>query len=172
VAAAWLTNQRTAATATPDAPRLARLPRTVVAGTGGLALITGSTLFLAPVQAISYWPWPLTPLTCRVVGATFCLGSAGLAVLADDRWETVHLMRQVQLVMFTAILGAAVRARREFLTDRPLTWVLAAGFLALFAATIASALPPQARPPSRSPDTPSATSLSTRQARFPLRRIP
>jgi hypothetical protein len=141
VAAAGVANQRTAAPADPDAPRLGRVPRTVVAGIGGLALITGIALFLAPVQAISYWPWPLTPLTCRVVGATFCLGSAGLAVLVDDRWDTVRLMRQVQLVMFTAILAAAVRVRGEFLTDRPLTWVMAAGFLALFAATLASSLP-------------------------------
>jgi hypothetical protein len=92
-------------------------------------------------------------LTCRVVAATFCLGSAGLAMLTDDRWETVRLMRQVQLVMFTAILVAAVRAHHEFLTHRPLTWIMAAGFLALFAATIASAQGHDRanRPPRRSP---------------------
>jgi hypothetical protein len=126
VAGAWLANQHTAAPPAPDAPRLGRVARTVVAGTGALVLITGIALFLAPTEAITYWPWPLTPLTCRVVGATFCLGSAGLAVLVDDRWEAVRLMRQVQLVMFTGILGATMRARDEFLTDRPLTWVMAA----------------------------------------------
>jgi hypothetical protein len=126
VAGAWLANQHTAAPPAPDAPRLGRVARTVVAGTGALVLITGIALFLAPTEAITYWPWPLTPLTCRVVGATFCLGSAGLAVLVDDRWEAVRLMRRVQLVMFTGILGATMRARDEFLTDRPLTWVMAA----------------------------------------------
>jgi len=56
------------------------------------------------------WPWALTPLTSRVVGATFCLGAAGLAVLVDDRWEAVRVMRRVQLVMFALILLAALRA--------------------------------------------------------------
>ena len=78
----------------------------VVAGMGGLAVVTGLLMFVAPARAIAVWPWPLTPLTCRVVGATFCLGAAGLGVLVDDRWESVRLMRQVQLVMFALILVA------------------------------------------------------------------
>ncbi|GAA4717234.1 hypothetical protein GCM10025782_12910 [Pedococcus ginsenosidimutans] len=138
VVAAWLTNQRYAAESRPDEPRLGRVARTVVAGFGALALVTGVLMFLFPTRAISLWPWALTPLTCRVVGATFCLGVAGMGVLADDRWETVRLMRRVQLVMFALILVAAVRARAEFLTDRPLTWVMGAGFVLLFAGSLLS----------------------------------
>ena len=140
VVGAWLANQRYAGQPAPDAPHLARVPRAVVAGMGGLAVVTGLVLFIAPAWAITVWPWPLTPLTSRVVGATFCLGAAGLGVLVDDRWESVRLMRQVQLVMFALILVAVVRARQEFFTDRPLTWVLGAGFLALFAASVISAV--------------------------------
>ena len=138
VVAAWLANQRYAARPAPDQPRLGRMPRRVVSDLGGLAVLTGLVMFVAPARVITVWPWPLTPLTCRVVGATFCLGAAGLGVLADDRWESVRLMRQVQLVMFTLILVAVVRARHEFFTDRPLTWVMGAGFLALFAASVVS----------------------------------
>jgi hypothetical protein len=140
VVAAWLTNQRYAAPPAPDAPRLGRVARGVVAGTGAVALATGLFLFLAPARAITVWPWPLTPLTSRVVGATFCLGCAGLAVLRDSRWETVRGMRRVQLVMFALILVAVVRARHEFFTDRPLTWVMAVGFVLTFAGSAASAL--------------------------------
>lgn len=133
---AWVANQRYAGQPAPDAPRLGRAARLVVAAVGGLALVTGVGMFLAPAWASSVWPWPLTPLTARVVGATFCLGAAGLGVLADDRWEAVRLMRRVQLVMFTLIVVAVVRARHELLTDRPLTWVMGAGFAALFVASV------------------------------------
>ncbi|WP_406830272.1 hypothetical protein ABEG17_14920 [Pedococcus sp. KACC 23699] len=149
VIAAWLANQRYAAEPSPDEPRLDRTAQVVVAGVGGLAGATGLLMFVVPARAIAVWPWPLTPLTCRVVGAVFCLGVAGLGVLFDDRWETVRLMRQVQLVMFSLILVAAVRARQEFLTDRPLTWVMAAGFLGLFAASAGTAARDWARESSR-----------------------
>jgi hypothetical protein len=140
VAAAWLTNQRYAGQPAPDQPRLGRVARWVVAGMGALSVLTGVAMFVVPARVIPVWPWPLTPLTCRVVGATFCLGAAGLVVLADHRWEAVRLMRQVQLVMFALILVAVVRARHEFFTDRPLTWVMAVGFVGLFAFSVASAV--------------------------------
>ncbi|WP_457253130.1 hypothetical protein [Pedococcus sp. P5_B7] len=152
VVAAWLANQRYAAPPAPDAPRLGRVARTVVAGTGALALVTGVLLFVAPARAIPLWPWPLTPLTSRVVGATFCLGTAGLGVLRDPRWETVRVMRRVQLVMFALILVAVVRARHEFFTDRPLTWVMGVGFVVAFAGSAASALsPPRGIPTAATP---------------------
>lgn len=141
VVAAWLANQRYAAPPAPDAPRLGRGARVAVAAMGALAVVTGLTLFLAPAWAVTVWPWPLTPLTARVVGATFCLGAAGLGVLVDDRWESLWLMRRVQLVMFSLIAIAVVRARHEFLTDRPLTWLMGVGFVALFAVSAFSALP-------------------------------
>jgi hypothetical protein len=140
VVAAWIANQRYAGQPAPDVPRLGRVARRFVADVGGLAVLTGLAMFVAPARAIPVWPWPLTPLTCRVVGATFCLGSAGLGVLVDHRWEAVRLMQQVQLVMFALILVAVVRARHEFLTDRPLTWVMGAGFVGMFAVSVASAV--------------------------------
>ena len=152
VAGAFLVNQRYAAAAAPGAPRLGRMTRLVVAGTGALAGLTGLFLFLAPTSAMQIWPWPLTPLTSRVVGATFCLGVAGLAVVWDDRWETVGLMRETELVMLTLFLLAAVRARGEFLTDRPLTWVLAVGVVALFVASLLSVV--SSRPGRRAQPTP------------------
>jgi hypothetical protein len=66
----------------------------VLPTTRALAAFTGATLFLAPDWAATWWAWPLTPLTSRVVGATFCLGSAGLVVLVDSRWLAPRLMVQ------------------------------------------------------------------------------
>ena len=168
VAGAWVANQRYAGRPAPDSPRLGRVPRIVLVGIGGLAVLTGVAMFVAPARAITVWPWPLTPLTCRVVGATFCLGAAGLGVLADDRRDTVRLMRRVQLVMFVLILGAVVRARHEFFVDRPLTWVMGTGFVAVFAASVVSGLPRRTanpRTPARGirpelPDAPSGSALN------------
>ncbi len=145
VVAAWVANQRWAATPTPDEPRLGRGSRTVVALAGGLAVLTGAFLFVAPALAIPVWPWPLTPLTCRVVAATFCLGAAGLGVLVDDRWATVRVMRSVLLVMLALILVAVLRARDELFTDRPLSWVMGLGFVAVLVAASASAVVDQRR---------------------------
>jgi hypothetical protein len=68
-------------------------------------------MFFAPGRVIPLWPWMLTPLTCRVVGAIFCLGTAGIGVLNDPRWATIRLMLQVEALMVALILVAAVRAR-------------------------------------------------------------
>lgn len=151
VVGAWLANQRYAAPERPEEPRLGRATRGVICGTGALAGLTGLFLFLLPKTAIAIWPWPLTPLTARVVGATFCLGLAGLAVLWDDRRVAVELMREVELVMLSLVLLAVVRARGEFLTGRPLTWVLGAGFLALLVVSAVSLVldPAHRRPAGR-----------------------
>jgi hypothetical protein len=131
VIGAWIANRRHAAPARDDEQRLGTTARWIVALVGLAALLTGIVMFLAPAQMIAIWPWLLTPLTCRVMGAIFCLGSAGLGVLPDPRWLTVKLMLQVEILMITLMLIAAIRARTEFLTDRPLTWVMLAGFTAV-----------------------------------------
>ena len=76
-------------------------------------------MFAVPSLVIPVWPWLLTPLTCRVVGAVFCLGSAGLVVLRDSRWVRLRLMVEVEVVMLTLILVGAVRGRSDLYTDRP-----------------------------------------------------
>jgi len=131
VFAAWLANRRFAAPARVDEARLSTVARWVVALIGLLALIQGIVMFLMPTQVIGSWPWALTPLTCRVIGAIFCLGSAGIAVLVDSRWTTVKLMLQVEALMVALMLIAAVRAREEFDASRPLTWLMLGGFVAV-----------------------------------------
>lgn len=129
VLAAWLVNRSVAAPARDDEPRLGDLARWLVGLVGLAALVTGVAMFVAPTAMIGVWPWALTPLTCRVVGAVFCLGSAGLGVVRDPRWLTVRLMLQVEVLMVALMGVGAVRARAELLTDRPLTWLMLAGFV-------------------------------------------
>lgn len=131
VFAAWLANRRLAAPARVDEACLSAVARWIVGLIGLLALLQGIVMFLTPTQVIGIWPWTLTPLTCRVIGAIFCLGSAGIAVLVDPRWTTTKLMLQVEALMVALMLIAAVRARAEFDASRPLTWLMLGGFVAV-----------------------------------------
>ncbi|TQM58451.1 hypothetical protein [Humibacillus xanthopallidus] len=129
VLGAWLANSRVAAPPRPDERRIGPVARAVIATGGGLALLQGLVLFAAPSLMIPLWPWQLTPLTCRVVGAIFCLGSAGLVVIGDPRWERLRLLVEVATVMLTLMLVGALRARGDLHGDRMLTWLLAVGFI-------------------------------------------
>jgi hypothetical protein len=88
-------------------------------------------MFVAPSLVIGIWPWALTPLTCRVIAAIFCLGSAGLVVLLDPRWTTLKLLLETEMLMIALMVAGGVRARKEFATGRPLTWLLLGGFIAV-----------------------------------------
>ncbi len=133
VIGAWLRNRRYAAPVAAGDMLLRPLERTIVALVSILALATGLMMYVAPGTMIDLWPWPLTPLTCRVVAATMCLGGAGVGVWWDPRWTSVRLMLQVEALMIGLILVAAVRARSELIGSRGLSWPLLLGVLAMLA---------------------------------------
>jgi hypothetical protein len=133
VIAAWLRNRRYAAPVAAGDVLLRPLEREVIVGVSVVALVTGAALFVVPGTMADLWPWPLTPLTGRVIGATMCLGGAGIGVWFDPRWTSVRLMLQVQTVMLTLILIAAVRARHELIAGHALDWPLLLGVLGMLA---------------------------------------
>jgi len=128
VAGTWLLNRRTEPPATQGEVLLTQVARRIIGALGVMAVALGLYLFLLPSRAIDIWPWALTPLTSRVMGAIFMLGLAGLGVFVDPRWSTARLMVQVQSLMMALILVAAVRAHRDFDSGRPMTWLLIGGF--------------------------------------------
>jgi hypothetical protein len=70
-----------------DPPRARPLPKVVratIAIQAMLLLGMGVALFVAPLRAAAWWPWTLTPLTGRAVGA-WCIG-LGVAA-AQSVWE-------------------------------------------------------------------------------------
>ena len=125
----WLANRRRTSLPGPGDLLLSPAARWAIGGLGLLAVAAGAFLFLAPARAIDTWPWALTPLTSRVLGAIFMLGPAGIGVLIDPRWSTTRLMLQVQCFMMSLILLAAIRARHEFDGSRPMSWLLLVGFV-------------------------------------------
>jgi hypothetical protein len=133
VIAAWLRNRRYAAPVAAGEVLLRPLERDVIVGVSVVALVTGAALFVVPGVMADLWPWPLTPLTGRVIGATMCLGGAGIGVWFDSRWTSVRLMLQVQTVMLTLVLVAAVRARHELIGSHVLDWPLLLGVVGMLA---------------------------------------
>ncbi len=127
----YLRNRRTDPPATADDRLLPAVTARTIGAIGALALAMGLFLFLAPAAAIRIWPWHLTPLTARVLGAVFCLGLAGIGALLDRRWTSARLPFQVAAIMLILMIVAGLRAHAEFDAQNALTWVFAAGFAGL-----------------------------------------
>lgn len=87
MAAAWLAQRRRAEPPLPAAGGLPLVVRAVLAGLAAVLVGVGVALLVAPGWADGAWPWPLTPLTGRAVGAWLVgLGTAAAhAWLLDDR---------------------------------------------------------------------------------------
>ena len=117
----------------------------IIAVVGGLSLLTGAFLFLLPNQAVAIWPWTLTPLTSRVLGAIFCLGIAGLGTLFDRRWSSARVLLQVAALMLTLIVVAGARATGEFDSANAMTWLISGGFVAVLAMIVVLSLRMDAR---------------------------
>jgi hypothetical protein len=81
--ALWRQRRAPSAAEPPRAP-LAPALRAVLAGEALVLAGVGVSLFAAPETADSLWPWTLTPLTARAVGA-FLIGFGAAA--AQAAWE-------------------------------------------------------------------------------------
>jgi hypothetical protein len=135
IIAIWFLNQREESETTADDLVISPATATLI-GVLGIAAATSTVfLFVFPKTAIHIWPWHLTELTARVMGAIFILGIAGVGAFTDKRWTGARILLQVEGLMLALILVAAIRAHRDFDTSRPLTWVFAAGFIGLALAT-------------------------------------
>ena len=90
--------QARAAGGTPRAGgHLPPLIRAVLGVQGAVMLALGVGLLVAPVQVARLWPWPLTALTGRAVGAWL----VGLGIIAAQSWYTNR--REVVAIAFPAV---------------------------------------------------------------------
>lgn len=88
MAALWMMQMRLEG---KDPPRNALLPkwvRIILLVQGIVMVLTGVMLLLFPIKMATVWPWPLTPLTGRAVGAWGVgLGVAALHMVIEDDWR-------------------------------------------------------------------------------------
>ncbi len=132
----WLRNRSTDPGPTSHDRRVPRLVRLVIGIVGDLTLITSIFLFLQPGFMIGTWPWQLTPLTARVLGALFALTGVGeLAIALDIRWSAVRIALQSQMIGIALIGLAIVFSWSNFNQAKPLTWIFLASILFLLIAS-------------------------------------
>ena len=75
--------------------------RLVLVAQGTIMLSTGLILFLSPATAATFWPWTLTPLTGRAIGAWLI----GIGVISlHMTWENDHQRNKIAYISY-ALLG-------------------------------------------------------------------
>jgi hypothetical protein len=120
---AAVVRQRATSTAIVDHRPLPTPVRVVLAAEAVAMLAFGTALLVAPTWADGAWPWTLTPLTARAVGA-WLLGlgvAAGHAYLVDD-------VRAVRPLAITAVVfgifqtAALLRFGDELDWSSPTSW--------------------------------------------------
>lgn len=106
-------------------PYMARL----IMGTFGAITLTISLfLFLQPSMLISLWPWTLTQLTARVMGAMFALpGIVGLGIAFDKRWSAAILILQSQGFSILLILIASILSSQDYDWTNWSSWIFVGG---------------------------------------------
>ena len=110
-----------------------------------VALLTGLTglvMFVAPQPAGQfYWPWTLTPLVARYLGALFIGVAVGAALCARSTdWSQVRLLFPPGLTFTGLSLIAAALHFSSFNPARLATWAFFALYLAVFVAGLAAYL--------------------------------
>jgi hypothetical protein len=133
VLGAWWFNRATDPQA-PDAkdqliPRVLRL---ILGAAGVVEIGVGVLLFLVPALMISIWPWTLSPLTARAVGAMVTLpGVVQLGMALDPRWSSARVVMEAQAFSLVFILISAVRSWNDFNLANVGTYLFTGGLGAL-----------------------------------------
>lgn len=139
VSAAWLSNRRAdPGVPEPDDLLLPVLGRWLMGAAGAITLAISLFLFFRPTLMVAVWPWTLSSLTARVVGAMFALpGILGLELALDRRWSVARVMLEAQTLSLFAILVAILRAWSDFNKAYLGTWLIVGGFFGLFLGLVA-----------------------------------
>jgi len=92
---------------------------------GVLLLAEAVIVFLLPGVAVDRWPWPLTPLTARVLAAwQTLLGVGALTLAGDRRWSAWRIPLQSILLWQGLLLVAFAVRRAGFTAGGLLNWYL------------------------------------------------
>ena len=123
-----------------DPPRRAPLPtwlRTVTSVLAVAITLLGAALVLIPSDAVRWWPWTLTVLTSRAVGAWLVIVglTAGQAAWEND-WARLRPLSITYVVLGVLQLVAVARYPDEIDWSTPAAWLYLAvlGALVVFGA--------------------------------------
>jgi hypothetical protein len=110
-----------------DPPRQRRLPLWflgLLATQGAIATVVGAALVIAPTDADSLWPWTLTPLTGRAVGAfVLATGVSALLGVRENDWARVSPALMAYGLLGSVQLIALARYSGEPNWEEPTAWI-------------------------------------------------
>jgi hypothetical protein len=125
-----------------DPPRKSRLPawfRITLGVHAATMLIVGAALVVVPATADTVWPWALTELTGRAVGAFgFATGLVAAIALFEDDWERILAAVTIYPVLGVLELIVLVRYHSELNWASPTSWVYLAFLLSVLLAGLAA----------------------------------
>ena len=94
-------------------------------------------IFIAPGLFVPLWPWTLTALTGRVLGAMFALpGVLSLEILLDPRWSFARRLLEAQFVSLVMFIIAILRSQADIDAANPFYPAFLALILVTFAALV------------------------------------
>jgi hypothetical protein len=130
----WLMNRRTDPGVQPG-DRLVPAPiRYAFAFGGAVDLLVSIVVFVEPDIAIDAWPWPLTPLTARVLAAFVAfVGVVWLCMLLDPRWTAFSVIMGAT-VFGLALIGIGALGRTDEFSGKAETWFFMVSLLGTMAA--------------------------------------
>lgn len=101
---------------------------------GVILLVVGATLFVSPASAPQLWPWPLTPLTARVVAAWLLAFAVAAAVSQRVRDLARLRTATVAYAVFGALqLVTLARFAPQVRWQEAVAWVYVTGALTVTA---------------------------------------
>lgn len=110
-----------------ELPRRNPLPRwlRIVLGLHAVVMLSlGLSLFLNPGATLALWPWMLTPLTARAIGAWLLgLGLAAAHATAANDWGRVAVATHSYILLGILEFVALIRYPNTVDWGRPTTWV-------------------------------------------------
>jgi hypothetical protein len=136
--AVWLSNRRYDPGVPEKIDYVLPAPVRYILGALGTASVLVTLVFFAqPEWMIALWPWPLTPLTARVVLGLFALLSVfELRAAIDARWSSIRLTLEAVFITMIFMLIAVGVTWETFDQSKVTTWIFLA---ALFAFILAAA---------------------------------
>jgi hypothetical protein len=131
----WFLQTRTPGPDPKPAAPISPRSRAFWFGSSPILLLLGACFLVAPLSAAAFWPWALTPLTGRAVGA-WLIGFGVVSAHAGLEHDLVRLYPLFPALTLFAVLQGIVLARFHAELDwaRPSAWVyvlVLAGWLAI-----------------------------------------
>jgi hypothetical protein len=97
--------------------------RTALTVEGGVMVVVGLALFIAPATVAGWWPWPVTPFSGRALASWIV--SIGVAALWASFEHDRHRLRPAAIT-FTVVsalwLVAVARGTADIFWERPAAW--------------------------------------------------